>query len=305
MGALEGRVAVVTGAGRGLGRQHALLVAAEGARVVVNDLGCSPHGEGSDPAVAQRVVEEIRAAGGEAVANADDVADSAGAQRLVQTALEEFGDLHVLVNNAGILRDRMITNLPEDDWDAVVRTHLRGHYAPLHHASQHWRAKSKAGEPVEASVVCTTSVSGLFGMVGQTHYGAAKSGVASFAMIAAEELGRYGVRVNAIAPAAMTRLTQQPVEGRLPDEGPPDGDGTFAPYDPANVSPFVAYLATRDCPITGRVFFVQGGGVHLFQPWAVVDAITKTDERWTVAELEKEAARFADVEFQLNRPYWG
>ncbi len=305
-GALAGRVAVVTGAGRGIGRQHALLFAAEGARVVVNDLGCAPDGTGSDPVVAQRVVEEIRAAGGEAVASTHDVADPDGAARLVQTALAEFGDLHVLVNNAGILRDRMLVTMEDGDWDAVLRTHLTGHFLPTRAAAQHWRAKSKAGRPVEASVVCTTSVSGLFGMVGQTNYGPAKSGVATFAMIAAEELGRYGVRVNAIAPAAMTRLTQPPVDGRLPMEAPPPADdGGFAPYDPGHVSPFVGYLATRDCPITGRVFYVQGGGVHLFQPWAVVDAITKTDERWTIAELEKEAARFATVEFQLNRPHWG
>ncbi|WP_029433180.1 SDR family oxidoreductase [Blastococcus sp. URHD0036] len=305
-GALEGRVAIVTGAGRGIGRQHALLFAAEGAKVVVNDLGTSPHGEGSDPAVAQRVVEEIRAAGGEAVVNTDDVADAEGAARLVETALSEFGDLHVLVNNAGILRDRMLVNMVDADWDAVLRTHLTGHFLPTRAAAQHWRAKSKAGEPTEASVVCTTSVSGLFGMVGQTNYGPAKSGIATFAMIAADELARYGVRVNAIAPAAATRLIQPPVDGKLPMEAPPlPDDGSFVAYDPGHVSPFVGYLATKDCPITGRVFYVQGGGVHLFQPWAVVDAITKPDERWTIAELEKEAAHFATVEFELNRPYWG
>ena len=189
-------------------------------------------------------------------------------------------------------------------WGRLAGLGLTGHFLPTRAAAQHWRAKSKAGQPTEASVVCTTSVSGLFGMVGQTNYGPAKSGIATFAMIAADELGRYGVRVNAIAPAATTRLTQPPGQGQLPDEGPPDTEG-FAPYDPGHVSPFVGYLATRDCPITGRVFYVQGGGVHLFQPWAVVDAITKPDERWTIAELEKEAAHFATVEFELNRPYWG
>ena len=302
MGALEGRVAVITGAGRGLGRQHALLFAAEGAQVVVNDLGCDAHGTGSDPGVARRVVEEIRAAGGEAVANTDDVADADGAQRMIDTAIDTFGDLHVLVNNAGILRDRMITNMPEDDFDAVVRTHLRGHYLTTRAAARHWRQKSKAGLPVDASMINTTSVSGLFGMVGQTNYGPAKSGIASLTMILQDELGRYGVRANAIAPAAFTRLVQPTdAEGRLPAEGPAEVSGE---YDPANVSPFVAYLATRDCPIKGRVFFVRGGEVHLFQPWAVVDVVT-TEGRWTVAGLEKEAARLADVEFALNRPHWG
>jgi NAD(P)-dependent dehydrogenase (short-subunit alcohol dehydrogenase family) len=302
MGALEGRVAVVTGAGRGVGREHALLFAAEGAKVVVNDLGGGADGSGSDATPAQQVVEEIRAAGGEAVSNGDDVADAEGAARLVQAAVDAFGDLHVLVNNAGILRDRMLVNMSEDEWDAVMRVHLRGHFLPTRAAARYWREKSKAGAAVDASVINTTSTSGLFGNAGQSNYGAAKSGIATFSMIAQEELGRYGIRVNAIAPAARTRLT-----GTIPTED--DGsafnetaESGFDANDPGNIAPFVAYLATKDCPIAGRVFFVYGGGVHLFQPWAIIDSIEKP-QRWTVAELEKEAAHFATVPFDLRRPF--
>ena len=303
MGALDGRVAIITGAGRGVGREHALLFAAEGAKVVVNDLGGGTDGAGSDATPAEQVVEEIRAAGGEAVANGDDVADAEGASRLVATAVEAFGGLHVLVNNAGILRDRMLANMSDEEWDSIVRVHLRGHFMPTRAAARYWREQAKAGRPVDASIINTTSTSGLFGNVGQSNYGAAKSGLASFTMIIQDELERYGVRANAIAPAARTRLT-----GTIPAG---DGGGSainassdvgFDPNDPANIAPFVAYLATKDCPIKGRVFFVHGGGVHLFQPWAIVDAIEKPT-RWTVAELEKEAAHFAEVPFDLRRPY--
>jgi NAD(P)-dependent dehydrogenase (short-subunit alcohol dehydrogenase family) len=303
MGALEGRVAIITGAGRGVGREHALLFAAEGAKVVVNDLGGGTDGTGSDATPAQQVVDEIRAAGGEAVANGDDVADAEGAHRLVQSAVDAFGDLHVLVNNAGILRDRMLVNLSDEEWDSVVRVHLRGHFLPTRAAARYWREKSKSGAPVDASVINTTSTSGLFGNVGQSNYGAAKSGIATFSMIAQEELGRYGVRVNAVAPAARTRLT-----GTIPtaeDGGSAINETAeegFDVNDPANIAPFVAYLATRDCPIAGRVFFVYGGAVHLFQPWAIVDTIEKP-QRWTVAELEKEAGHFATVPFDLRRPF--
>jgi NAD(P)-dependent dehydrogenase (short-subunit alcohol dehydrogenase family) len=302
MGALDGRVAIITGAGRGVGREHALLFAAEGAKVVVNDLGGSTDGSGSDATPAEQVVEEIRAAGGEAVANGDDVADGEGARRLVQAAVDAFGDLHVLVNNAGILRDRMLVNMSDEEWDSVVRVHLRGHFLPTRAAAQYWREKSKAGRPVDASVINTTSTSGLFGNAGQGNYGAAKSGIATFSMIAQEELGRYGVRVNAIAPAARTRLT-----GTIPtaeDGGAINevAEAGFDANDPGNIAPFVAYLATKDCPIAGRVFFVYGGSVHLFQPWAIIDAIEKP-QRWTVAELEKEAAHFATVPFDLRRPF--
>jgi NAD(P)-dependent dehydrogenase (short-subunit alcohol dehydrogenase family) len=303
MGALEGRVAIITGAGRGVGREHALLFAAEGAQVVVNDLGGGTDGSGSDATPAEQVVAEIRAAGGEAIANGDDVADGEGARRLVQAAVDAFGDLHVLVNNAGILRDRMLVNMSDEEWDSVVRVHLRGHFLPTRAAAQYWREKSKSGRPVDASVINTTSTSGLFGNVGQSNYGAAKSGIATFSMIAQEELVRYGIRVNAIAPAARTRLTGTIATAEDPgnqiNETAEEG---FDANDPGNIAPFVAYLATKDCPIAGRVFFVHGGSVHLFQPWAIIDSIEKP-ERWTVAELEKEAAHFGTVPFDLRRPY--
>jgi NAD(P)-dependent dehydrogenase (short-subunit alcohol dehydrogenase family) len=296
MGALDGRVAIITGAGRGIGREHALLFAAEGAKVVVNDLGGTRDGRGADAGPAHEVVEEIRAAGGEAIANGDDVADGEGAQRMVNAAIEQFGALHVLVNNAGILRDRMLTNMAESEWDDVVRVHLRGHYLPTKWAAAYWREQSKGGTPVKSSVISTSSTSGLFGNAGQTNYGAAKSGIATFTQIAHTELSRYGVRCNAIAPAALTRLTEDlNVDRTVPE-------GAFDQSDPANVSPFVAYLATEDCPIGGRVFWVRGDTVGLFQPWAIVDTI-KTDGRWTVEDLAKEAPRFATFEFNLGKPY--
>jgi len=293
VGALDGRVAVITGAGRGLGREHALLFAREGAAVVVNDLGGGPDGSGSDAGPAHEVAAEITAAGGRAVANSDDITDAAGAERLIGQAVEEFGALHVLVNNAGILRDRTIINMTDGEWDDVIRVHLRGHFMPLRAAARYWRAQSKDGQELQASVINTTSTSGLYNNPGQSNYGAAKTGIATLTAIAQEELGRYGVRVNAIAPAARTRLTQGLASAAEPG---------FDSADPANVSPFVAYLATADCPIAGRVFFVAGGGVHLFQPFAIVDAIEKNG-RWTVDELAKAAAHFADVPFALNRPY--
>jgi NAD(P)-dependent dehydrogenase (short-subunit alcohol dehydrogenase family) len=299
MGALDGRVAVITGAGRGLGREHALLFAAEGASVVVNDLGGGPDGSGSDATPAGQVVAEITAQGGRAVASSDDITSADGAQRLVDQAISEFGALHVLVNNAGILRDRMIVNMTDDEWDDVVKVHLRGHFMPLRAAARYWREQSKAGLELQPSVINTTSTSGLYNNPGQANYGAAKTGIATMTIIAQRELGRYGVKVNAIAPAARTRLTLA-TPGitdailQTPEEG-------FDPMDPANVSPFVAYLATADCPIQGRIFFVAGGGIHLFQPFAIIDAISK-DGRWTVEELKTQAARLAGVPFSLGQP---
>ncbi|HXY91237.1 MAG TPA: SDR family oxidoreductase [Acidimicrobiia bacterium] len=297
MGALDGRIAVITGAGRGIGREHALLFAREGALVVVNDLGGNLDGTGADAGPAQEVVDEITAMGGVAVANTDSCADWAGGQRIIQTALDTFGGLHVLVNNAGILRDRMLTNMSEEEWDAVINVHLKGHFVPLHFAAAYWREQAKAGTPVKASVINTSSTSGLFGNAGQSNYGAAKTGIATLAIIAQMELDRYGVRVNAIAPSAMTRLIQTipGVENR-----PKPEEGEFDRTDPANVAPFVAYLATEDCPIKGKVFYVGGGEVGLFEPFTIVDRIRK-DGRWTVEELEKEAAHFADVTFELGR----
>jgi NAD(P)-dependent dehydrogenase (short-subunit alcohol dehydrogenase family) len=298
VGELADRVAIITGAGRGIGREHALLFASEGAKVVVNDLGGSPDGSGADATPAEEVVAEIRATGGEAIANHDDVTTWDGAERLVHSAVETFGDLHVLVNNAGILRDRMLTNMSEDEWDAVIKVHLKGHFCPTRHAAAYWRGRAKAGEPVSASVVNTSSTSGLFGNAGQTNYGAAKMGLAAFTIIAAQELGRYGVRVNAIAPAARTRLTMG-LGGPTDAGAPPD---QFDPMDPANIAPWVAYLGADACRITGKVFLVVGGEVHLFQPFAIVDKIEK-DGRWTVDELVKEGDRFADVEFDLGNPF--
>src|ERR687893_1780931 len=207
MGALDGRVAIITGAGRGIGREHALLFAAEGAKVVVNDLGGAIDGSGDDRTPAQQVVDEIKGMGGEAVANADNVADWEGGQRLINTAVETFGDLHVLVNNAGILRDRVVVNMTEEEWDAVIHVHLKGHFVPTRWAAAYWREQSKAGKEVKGSVINTSSTSGLLGNAGQANYGAAKAGIAAFTIILGMELSRYGVRTNGIAPAARTRMT--------------------------------------------------------------------------------------------------
>jgi NAD(P)-dependent dehydrogenase (short-subunit alcohol dehydrogenase family) len=287
MGALDGRVAIITGAGRGLGREHALLFASEGAKVVVNDLGGDAHGEGADATAAQQTVADIVAAGGEAVVNGDNVADWDGAERLVRQAIDTFGDLHVLVNNAGILRDRVIINMTEAEWDAVIAVHLKGHFCPTRHAAAYWREQTKAGKEVQASIVHTSSTSGLFANPGQANYDSAKSGIATFSQVCAKELVRYGVRSNAIAPGARTRLTlETPGLGDMVK--PPDDPGAFDIWDPANVSPFVAYLATAECPISGETFLVQGGVVQRVKSWSTAEKIDKGD-RWTVAELAARA----------------
>jgi NAD(P)-dependent dehydrogenase (short-subunit alcohol dehydrogenase family) len=289
MGALDGRVAVITGSGRGIGREHALLFAAEGAKVVVNDLGGSVDGSGDDRTAAQQVVDEITAAGGEAIANGDDVTNWDGGKRLVDAAIEAYGDLHVLVNNAGILRDRVLVNMSEDEWDSVIHVHLKGHFVPTRHAAAYWREQTKAGKEVKAAVINTSSTSGLLGNPGQSNYGAAKAGIGAFTTIAAEELSRYGIRVNAIAPAARTRMTEQ-TPGLSDIVQAPRDAAVFDSWDPANVSPLVAYLATEGCPATGKVYFVQGGEIRLFKPWTMTDTIEK-DDRWTVAELQTEMQR--------------
>lgn len=289
MGALDGRVAIITGAGRGIGREHALLFASEGAKVVVNDLGGALDGTGEEGTPAEQVVAEIHAMGGEAVANHDNVADWEGGKRLIETAVETFGDLHVLVNNAGNLRDRVLVNMSEDDWDAVIHVHLKGHFVPLRHAAAYWREQTKAGVQVNAAVINTSSTSGLLGNPGQANYGAAKAGIAAMTVIAASELDRYGVRVNAIAPAARTRMTES-TPGLSDIVGEPDDPGVFDAWNPANISPLVGYLATADCPATGRVFFVQGGIVRNFQGWTLTESVDK-DDRWTVAELQAEMHR--------------
>jgi NAD(P)-dependent dehydrogenase (short-subunit alcohol dehydrogenase family) len=287
MGALDGRVAIITGAARGLGREHALLFAQEGAKVVVNDLGGDMHGEGGDPSAAMQVVDEIKAMGGDAVVNGANVADWEGARELVQQAIDTYGDLHVLVNNAGILRDRVIVNMTEQEWDAVIAVHLKGHFAPTHFAAAYWREQTKAGNAVQASIVHTSSTSGIFANPGQANYGAAKTGIATLSQICAKELVRYGVRSNAICPGARTRLTE--ATPGLGDRVQAPAEG-FDVWDPANVSPFVAYLATADCPFTGETFLVQGGRVQRAQSWTAAERIEK-DDRWTVAELAAAASQ--------------
>ena len=293
MGVLDGRVAIITGAGRGLGREHALLFAAEGAKVVVNDLGGAPDGGGSDRSAAEQVVDEIAAMGGEAVVNADDVADWHGGQKLIESAIDSFGRLDVLVNNAGILRDRVLVNMSEDEWDSVVKVHMKGHFVPTRWAATYWREQVKAGEEVNASVIHTSSTSGLLGNPGQTNYGAAKAGIGSFSIICAQELVRYGVRSNCIAPAARTRLTEAtPGLGEIVK--PPEDAEVFDVWDPANVSPLVAYLASADCPFNGATFYVQGGTVRLMESWRMGDGEEQAD-RWTIAGLREALAKLAPV----------
>ncbi|MEA5367550.1 SDR family oxidoreductase [Amycolatopsis sp., V23-08] len=277
-GLVEGRVVVVTGAGRGIGRAHALAFAAEGARVVVNDLGAALDGRGGEAGPAQQVVDEIRAAGGEAVANTDDVASWDGAASLVRAALDAFGGLDVLVNNAGFLRDRMLVNLAEDEWDAVVRVHLKGHFAPLRHAAEYWRGEAKAGRTRAARVVNTSSGAGLLGSVGQGNYSAAKAGILGLTTVAAAEFGRYGVTVNAIAPAARTRMTEKTFDMAAPDDG-------FDAMAPENVSPLVVWLGSEaSSSVTGRVFEVDGGRVGLADGWRHGPQRDK-GARWAPAEL--------------------
>jgi NAD(P)-dependent dehydrogenase (short-subunit alcohol dehydrogenase family) len=285
MGILEGRVAVITGAGNGIGREHALLFAREGAKVVVNDLGGLGDGTGSDPSAAEKVAEEIVAGGGDAVANHDDVADFDAAERLVAQAVDAFGQLDVLVNNAGILRDAFFHRMTEAEWDAVVRVHLKGHFAPLRHAAGHWKARSKAGEEVHGAVINTASASGTYlANPGQANYGSAKAAIAALTLITAAELGRIGVRVNAIAPAARTRLTEDvPMVGEMM-KAPEDAEA-FDPFHPSHVSPLVAFLAREDCPVSGKVLAVQGGAISELEGWHAGTAHT-TEGPWTQELLQ-------------------
>ena len=283
-GICDGRVVIITGAGRGIGRAHALEFARQGAKVVVNDLGAEVDGTGGSTGPAGEVVEEIRAMGGEAVANGDDVSDWEGAQRLVNTAIESFGRLDTLVNNAGILRDRMLVNMTDDEWDAVITVHLRGTFAPTRWAAAYWRELTKAGEQVDASVVNTSSGSGLYGNPGQTNYGAAKGGIASFTIIAAKELERYGVRVNAIAPAALTRMTENLGLGQRAAERKPE---EFDAMAPENIAPLVVWLGSNESKgVSGRVFNVAGGRISVAEGWHRGPEVDKGD-RWDPAELTK------------------
>ena len=276
---LEGKVAIVTGAGRGIGREHALALARAGAQVVVNDLGAALSGEGHDDTPAQQVVQEVEALGGAALANAENVADFDGAARMVQQAIDHFGRLDILVNNAGILRDRMLVNMSEAEWDAVINVHLKGHFAPTRHAAAYWRERSKAGEDVRGRVINTSSPSGVFGNIGQSNYGAAKAGIAAFTVIAAQELHRYGVTVNCLAPNARTRMTEETFDMKDPD---PD---EFDPLDPANMSPVIVALCADEAQeITGQVFHVWGSAVNALVGWSAGERFD-TDGRWDADEL--------------------
>ncbi len=271
---LEGRVAVVTGAGRGIGRGVAHLLAEEGCAVVINDYGVAVDGSQPSSGPAQDVADEIKAKGGRAVANYDTVATAQGGENMVKQALDEFGRLDILINNAGILRDRMLVNMSEEEWDLVIRVHLKGTFAPTHHAAAYWRQMSKSGEDVDARIINTTSTSGVFCNPGQANYAAAKAGIAAFSIIAARELERYGVAVNAIAPAARTRMTED--LGIRASELPPE-----------NVSPLVVWLASPEAKgITGRVFGVRGGLIQVYEGWARGPRAEK-DGRWDPAELGK------------------
>jgi len=289
MDELDGRVAIVTGAGRGLGREHALLLAANGVRVVANDLGVDPEGVGSDSEPADAVAAEIRDAGGEAIASDDDVSDWSGARRIVDAAVREFGDLDIVVNNAGILRDSTIVNMREDDFDDVVRVHLKGHVAMTRWAATHWREQHKLGATGRRNLVHTSSTSGLYANPGQSNYGSAKSAIATFNRIAAHELDQYGVVSNCVVPGARTRLTM--ASPGLPEimEAPAEG---FDIWDPANASPLVAYLASSSCAFTGETFYVQGGTIRRLEPWTLVGEAIEQATRWELPDLAEAMRAF-------------
>jgi NAD(P)-dependent dehydrogenase (short-subunit alcohol dehydrogenase family) len=285
---LENRVCIITGGANGLGREHALLFASLGAKVVVNDLGGSSDGSGADTSAAQAVADEIVAAGGEAVASTDSVSSFEGAKRIVDTAVEAFGDLHVVVNNAGILRDRMLVSMSEQEFDDVIGVHLKGTFNVTRHAADVWRARHKAGDAAPRNVVNTSSGAGLHGNVGQTNYAAAKAGIAAMTVVHGAELERYNVKANCIAPVARTRLTMQtPGGSELMDT---------AMFDPGNVSPLVAVLASADCPFNGQVFSVYGGSVGIYGGWHIAQEVVAeggaVSGKWTVADL---AAAMADL----------
>ena len=280
MGICDGRVVVITGAGRGLGRSHALAFAAEGAKVVVNDLGGAPDGTGASAGPAHDVVDEIRAMGGEAVANADDVADFDAAAGIIKTALDTFGRLDVVVNNAGILRDRMFVNIQPDEWDATIRVHLRGHFCVGRHAASYWRDRAKAGESVDARLINTSSGAGLMGSVGQTAYAAAKAGIAAMTIVQAVELGRYGVTANGLAPSARTRLTEGVFNDMMKEV-----ESGFDAMDPDNISPLVVWLGSPESrDVTGRLFEIEGGVLSVCDGWQHGPRIEK-DRRWEPSEI--------------------
>jgi NAD(P)-dependent dehydrogenase (short-subunit alcohol dehydrogenase family) len=279
-GICEGRVVVVTGAGGGIGRGHALTFARQGAKVVVNDLGASVDGTGSSDGPAGEVVEQIRAAGGEAVANGDDVADWEGAGRIIQTAVDTFGRLDTLVCNAGILRDRMVVSMTEADWDGVIRVHLRGTFCPVHHAAAYWREQVKAGASVDGRIITTSSAAGLYGNIGQSNYAAAKGGIASFTRVVSAELRRYGVNANSIAPIARSRMTESLFADAMaaPESG-------FDAMDADNIAPLVVWLGSAESKdVTGWVFEITGGQINVAEGWRKGPGIDKGD-RWDPAEV--------------------
>jgi NAD(P)-dependent dehydrogenase (short-subunit alcohol dehydrogenase family) len=299
MGLFDGKVAIVTGAGRGIGREEALLLASEGAAVVVNDLGGESTGEGADQRPAQQVVDEITAAGGKGAANYDDCSDWAGAERLVNQAVETFGGLDVLINNAGILRDKMSFNMTEAEWDAVIKVHLKGHFAPSHFAAAYWRQKSKdTGAPANAKIVNTSSESGLYGNAGQANYAAAKAGIASLTIVMARELSRSGVRVNAIAPVALTRLTAGLSSAT---EGNEAMQKAMAPSNPAAGACWLA--SDLSDGITGQVLKIQGGIAQIVAGWHPASEV-KTDDLWTIESLAAQRdALFAGLDSDVP-PFW-
>lgn len=285
MGRLDGRVAIVTGAGQGLGRSHALLLAAQGASVVVNDLGTGVHGGRLAQSPAQQLVDEIIAQGGRAVASTHDVSNWDDAGKMIQVALHAFGDLHVLVNNAGIIRDRTLANMTESEWDDVIRVHLKGHAGPTHHAVAYWRSRAQSGKAVSASVVHTTSAAGLAGNFGQANYSAAKLAIVALSRVVALEAGRYGVRSNAVSPSARTRmsLAVPGAEGYLK----PPASQQLDNFDPANVSPLVAWLAQGDCPATAQIFHIIGNRLLVMSMPAIVHEL-RAEHRWNAEALDRE-----------------
>jgi len=284
MGTLDGRVAIVTGAGRGIGREHALLLAAEGASVVVNDVGTTLNGQEEGTTPAEQVVAEITAQGGAAVLSSSNVAKWNEGKELIDSAVDHFGGLDILVNNAGIVRDAVLVNMTEAEWDAVLDVDLKGHFVPTRWAANFWRSASKAGRHVAASLIHTSSGSGLSGNPGQANYSAAKAGVAALSLICAKELARYGVRSNCLVPTARTRMTEATpwLSERVKA---PEQAGAPDPWDPANMSPIVGYLAMADCPFNGCTFSVRGGNIRLMNGWGVGDGVKKAEGIWSIPEL--------------------
>lgn len=299
MGLCDGRTVIITGAARGLGRAYALAFAAEGANVVVNDIGASLHGEGRDHSAAQAVVAEIVAAGGKAVANAEDITDWDAARRIVDHALDAFGDLHVVVNNAGIVRDRMFVSATPDEWDATMHVHLRGHFCLSRHAVDHWRAKQKAGTNPDARIINTSSGAGLQGSIGQAAYSTAKGGIAALTLVQAAELARYGITSNALAPAARTRMTEQAFGATMQTQ-----DQTFDSMDPANVAPTLVWLgSTQSAHVTGCVFELEGGKIMIEDGWREGPVMDK-GARWSPAEVGPAIDRLL-AERVPPRKVWG